>query len=515
MPPANPQSPVSTNRRLALLNARIARLNTHINNLTQAVKTGNTSQQAQNTLTTSFYHKFDNLMITAIQLTQVLGGLQKVAEYQTPYLRLNMEASRRIANYGDKVVPALTSLNTDIILLETGLENNSKFLSQYINRAELFQEDTETLATGFRNMRNLLNMNLGEESILVKTLINSAKTYHVASDTIVKSFSNLSNELAILSYNKNLAGQKAIGQALAMTEREAPGALQRILAPILTAGMEGFGRAALLGIEGQLQQLQSGNADINTIRSMVKAMEKATSQFEGQDFRVQNMLLETFFGKTAADINEIRRVSELLAKHNEMQVASTRDAAHSLERLQKELLSPIAVLADSAISLLSFLQKRLDQTFVTAMKWLSLSFTFLSTYKFGKFLFGGVGLGGIIKSLIVGALGGFGLNLLANWVSPMEKTAKNTEKLVSLAQSDKDKVSTTEELNRLHASMLSKIISSDSKLNMTQMMSDEGAILQRERLITAMENVYSELRKVREDSTNTPRKSSFAPKVAK
>lgn len=439
---------------------------------------------------------------TLHQLTGVLGimgGLEQATRYQSSFLRLNMLASEQMNTALVNTAPRITSLQTQIELLDGGLENNTEGLSEYIARAKLFNENTEELIKGLRSLRLNLGLSINAETELARTIFDSAKSYSVASERLVESFVKFSSTLAIFSYQGNQDFLNSMAEVMAMTDRRVPGGLQTVLEPILGAGPEGFARAAMLGIEDELQRIQGGDFDSKTIISMLKSIDENSEMFQNLDFRISNPLLRNLFGMSAATLNInknlLAAVEESLQKDGTL-IASIQDTKASIENLQQLLYDPIASTLVGIISAAeniatSVSPETLQKIFASAV---GIAFTLLGA-KLLQVVYGSLFGGSLIRGLglaVLGALGGIGFPEL---IRSSSKTADNTRDIKKALGKGETELTPAELIDRMHGSTLSKLINENSKYTMADRLSTEAAQMQRERLITKMGELLDEMRR--------------------
>lgn len=450
-----------------------------------------------NRLITEISHTNQHLR-QLVSLGGMLGGLEHAIKYQTPFLRLNMQASEHLNTSLLKNSPAIVNLQTQIGLLESGLEDNTDGLGKYIARAVLLGENQEELIKGIQTLRLNLGLSIKEENSLTKTLMDASKNYNTASTKVVQGLANFSDALAVFSYTNNFAAIKGVAEVMAMTERRAPGGLQAVLGPLLE-GPQGFSRAAMLGVEGQIQQLQRGQGRASDIIiSILKTIDQKARIFDNLDTRIARTMVKESFGMDAAVLGINKKMLDAIERgpnNLEKLEASLSDANGSLEKLQQILHEPIALGINTMIGAVERIAGRLtpEEMGKAVLGFTGAVFS-LFAVKAVQLLSRGIvgGLPGFLLTTGIGAALGIALEGVT---TSTRETAESTKSLAKIAKKDSEDISPAEYLNRLHGSTLNKLISENSKYSMSSAMSEEESKLQRERLIQKLGELLEEIKK--------------------
>lgn len=500
-----------------------------VNDLADTLKTDNSSSGSPST---NFDKVIDGMGKLSNQL-QSMGRkfnsfMEPLASFEKSMLRINMDVPQSLDNVVKSTLPLSTRLQATQALTIAGLEKNTQTLGETVARSETLGENITQLSAGFRQIQLSLGLNASQIGRLGVDLEETSMRYKTSTTELVTALSQLGNSLAVLGQSGAFRSAGAVSEAVAMTQRIAPGLMQDFINGLIGGGTDQLGMNLMRGLEPLAARLLNDQVRdpqelFNAITTMVTNIEDYFGPVTGENFRVISDILQQQFGLSFEQLNSLKAMAEQARNVTPEQKAlqDRMDAVNrSLTNLLPRIQEPLIKIAER---ILRFIDNHSDyyNMFVNVLA----ASTFATMIR--------VGLQGIASALTVAGLGkglnaipviggalAFGASLFAgsmvdSLLEPSKKTAEQTgktaEEIAALNKRDEERFNlekgsrpdTARQLNEITTASIGRILALSQDASML-----DNPLEQRKltiRLVEEMEKTNLYLKDFEVDRRATPR----------
>ena len=464
--------------------------------------------------------------------TQAAEQMATAASGLSENLATNSRAVTAAAQSFEDVVPGQAAMATKMALVNNGLENNAEGLGMFLARSKVLGENIEAMAGNLRTLRNTLVLGQDQEASFADAIGDFAKTYRTSSESLVQALQRNAETLALAGAAGGEQTQKLMTQLMAMSDREAPQQMEKILSQMFGSGMESIQRMAVLGVGEEAQRIMSGGGDISDMKAILQAITDMKDSVVGQgnDAIVGNEILKSILGgMTVADANNAQTLLGILDRQEEqvIQNAGMKDVMTGMYTLFQmveggitQVATFIGGLAEKLFNLLGPYVMQLVGIFLSVFAVVralgpivGLLKTILSISRIMQAL-------ALLRTTVLGTMGWWIVAIAAAITAVAayfgflsDKTEENEENTAVVANKVKKEEAESfqnklEEYNNRANAALNDLIKMAAKSDVDQEMTSLGAAAQQEQNNRYLAEVLTELREQKELMIG--RRSAFA-----
>lgn len=297
--------------------------------------------------------------------------VEPVAKMEQSLVRVGISFDEGMSNLISGALPLSTRMQATTALVEAGLEKNSLILGQSVARSAALGENIQLLTGSFRDLRLSLNLNRTDLDLMSQTIERSAYLYKTSTTELTQEMANLARKISVIGMSGALQSNQAITEAIAMTQRTAPGVLSNVLGDLLGTGTGGLATSLMRGLEPLASrlvanQISDPNEIFGALERMIATIESTLGPISGDNFRVQTDLLQGMFGFSFEQVMAIKSMldnTEVLTGQQKNMLQRSEEIRTLLSNLGPKLLDPLIQIALKVGKFLDQNQEHFDTFF--------------------------------------------------------------------------------------------------------------------------------------------------------
>ena len=459
------------------LEDEVKNLTDSVNSLVKTLATSNnaSTNQAKETL------KLTGQLGISVKMQQ---ALTMASDLQLKVMKLNSDSTVALSNNLSKG-PGFTNLNSNLAMLETGLEGNSKELSDFLVRSDLLGENVTQMAQGLQGLRGVLGLSVKGTGFLAKEIMDSAKTYKTSSEKVVAGLNKLGNTLTILSKASN--GTELITDIVAATSKAAPGAAEDLLNKLFGGGTESLGRLASLGAGQEATAMLGPGAQLSDAAALFGKVDERFNATVGSGMGaiVGAEVFESIYGIPVSLAQQAGVMEKLLLEQQQQSKlsAAMEDALGGIQSIFTEFQTGLAIIAESLLIGFGSIKELFENEIVRYLIQVAGMAAILQGISITLNVIRMLTAISSVKSFAIYAVIAAIFPLLSKMMKGITSTSEHTKVTADVAKKDQESrtLSLLEQYNKRHSAAINELIRQSSRTDLEPSMSEKAQQLQLER----------------------------------